>query len=105
GSFEVGGERLEKFYHHWFTNDRQVMELVRELGKQEHILLRPTRTGMYFAHNFYRLSSPFDVLRFTPLSMIDRIRLGLLVLRARKVVHWNELESLTAVEWLREIGG
>lgn len=105
GSFEVGGERLEKFYHHWFTNDRQVMELVRELGKQEHILLRPTRTGMYFAHHFYRLSSPFDVLRFTPLNMIDRIRLGLLVLRARKVVHWNELESLTAVEWLREIGG
>lgn len=105
GSFEVGGARLEKFYHHWFTNDRQVMELIRELGKQDRILLRSTRTGMYFANNFYRLSSPLDVLRFTPLSMIDRIRLGLLVLRARKVQHWSELESLTAAEWLREIGG
>jgi protoporphyrinogen oxidase len=33
GTFEVNGERLEKFYHHWFTNDRHVADLVRELGE------------------------------------------------------------------------
>ncbi|MEP6889185.1 MAG: NAD(P)/FAD-dependent oxidoreductase [Nitrospirota bacterium] len=105
GSFAVGGTRLEKFYHHWFTNDRHVMELINELGLQQNVLLRPTRTGMYFANNFYRLSSPLDVLRFSPLNIVDRIRLGLMVLRARKVKHWAELESLTAEEWLRLIGG
>jgi protoporphyrinogen oxidase len=105
GTFEVGGQRLEKFYHHWFTNDRYVIELIEELGRQQDILLRPTRTGLYFAHNFYRLSSPLDVLKFAPLRLLDRIRLGLMVLRARKVEHWTELESLTAQEWLRQIGG
>jgi len=105
GSFDVGGTRLEKFYHHWFTNDRHVMDLIQELGLEANVLLRPTQTGMYFAHNFYRLSSPLDVLRFTPLNLLDRVRLGLMVLRARKVEHWKELESLTAQEWLRQIGG
>lgn len=105
GSFDVGGQRLEKFYHHWFTSDRHVMDLVRELGQEDRILLRPTRTGMYFAHNFFRLSSPLDVLRFTPLRLQDRIRLGLMVLRARRITDWTPLESLTAAEWLRQIGG
>ena len=28
-----GGARLEKFYHHWFTSDIHVMELIEELGQ------------------------------------------------------------------------
>jgi protoporphyrinogen oxidase len=78
GSFEVGGTRLEKFYHHWFTNDRHVNELVRELGVEDAIVYRPTRTGMYYANRFYRLSTPRDVLRFAALSFGGRLRLGLL---------------------------
>jgi protoporphyrinogen oxidase len=105
GSFEVGGTRLEKFYHHWFTSDTHVVDLVRELGQEGQVVHRATRTGMYFAHRFFRLSTPLDVLRFTPLSVIARLRLGLLALRARRVRNWNELEHLTAEEWLIGLGG
>ena len=105
GSFSVGGAELERFYHHWFTNDVHVMDLIRELGTRDSVLLRPTRTGMYYAHNFFKLSSPLDVLRFTPLSFVDRLRLGLMVLRARNVKDWRDLEHRSASAWLREIGG
>jgi protoporphyrinogen oxidase len=105
GSFPVGDTRLEKFYHHWFTSDTQVLDLVRELGRDDQILHRATRTGMYFAHHFFRLSTPLDVLRFTPLSIAGRLRLGLLALRARQVRDWQELEKLTAEEWLVRLGG
>ena len=83
GSFEVNGERLERFYHHWFTSDTHVAELARELGTESRIVYRATRTGLYFANHVFRLSSPLDVLRFTPLSLVARLRLGLLALRAR----------------------
>jgi len=33
--FDVDGVKLEKFYHHWFTSDTAVFELVRELGLEE----------------------------------------------------------------------
>ncbi|MBA2964503.1 MULTISPECIES: NAD(P)/FAD-dependent oxidoreductase [Ramlibacter] len=105
GSFDVGGERLEKFYHHWFTNDLHVVQLARDLGTEDRILARSTRTGMYFAHRFLKLSTPADVLRFTPLRFADRLRLGLLALRARRVQDWMGLEDRTAAEWLRALGG
>jgi len=96
---------LEKFYHHWFTNDRHVNELVREMGEDDRIVYRPTRTGMYFANHIFRLSSPIDVLRFTPLPLVDRVRLGILALRARGVENWRALEDETAEEWLIRLGG
>jgi protoporphyrinogen oxidase len=105
GTFDVNGERLEKFYHHWFTNDVHVNELVKDLGAGDDVLYRPTRTGMYYANNFFKLSTPGDLLRFTPLPFHDRVRLGLLALRARRVQNWMELENLTAAEWLKSLGG
>ncbi|MFD3299094.1 NAD(P)/FAD-dependent oxidoreductase [Aquipseudomonas alcaligenes] len=104
-AFEVGGEKLDRFYHHWFTNDQHIMELIKELGQGERISINPTNTGMYYANNFFKLSTPWDLLNFTPLSFFDRIRLGLLALRARRVKHWAALENKTAAEWLRELGG
>ena len=105
GSFRVNGERLEKFYHHWFTNDQHILQLVTELGTQQRVLFRPAKTGMYFAHDFFKLSTPLDLLRFTPLPVIDRLRLGFLALRARRVADWHDLEELSAAEWLRRMGG
>ncbi|GGP26029.1 NAD(P)/FAD-dependent oxidoreductase [Silvimonas amylolytica] len=104
-AFDVEGEKLDRFYHHWFTNDREVMALIDELHLNDHIAINPTNTGVWFANNFFKLSTPADLLRFTPLSFVNRVRLGLLALRARKVDNWMALEDKTAAEWLRELGG
>lgn len=104
-AFEVGGEKLDRFYHHWFTNDLEVMSLIDELGLNDHVEINPTNTGIYYANNFFKLSTPWDLLNFTPLGFFDRIRLGLLVLRARRIKDWKSLENKTAHEWLRELGG
>jgi protoporphyrinogen oxidase len=104
-AFEVGGEKLERFYHHWFTNDLAVMGLIDELGLSERVEISSTNTGIYYANNFFKLATPWDLLNFKPLGFSDRIRLGLLALRARWVDDWTTLESKTADEWLRELGG
>jgi protoporphyrinogen oxidase len=104
-AFNVGGEKLDRFYHHWFTNDKEVMQLIDELGLNDRVEINPTNTGVYYANNFFKLSTPWDLLNFTPLSFFDRIRLGLLALRARRVKDWMVLEDKTAHEWLRELGG
>ena len=105
GNFLVGGTRLEKFYHRWFTNDGHVMRFIQELGQANRVLLRPSRTGMYYVHNFFNLSIPIDLLRFSPLPLRDRARLGQLALRARRVQDWRSLEDRTAADWLRELDG
>lgn len=105
GSFEVNGQRLEKFYHHWFTNDRYVMELVQELNVHDQVIYRPTRTGIYYANNFFKLSSPLDLLKFKPLNWFNRLRLGFFALWSRRLKNWQKLESLTAKEWLLKVCG
>ena len=104
-AFDVGGAKLDRFYHHWFTNDSAVMDLIAELNITDRVEINPTNTGIYYANNFFKLSSPWDLLKFKPLSFTNRIRLGLLALKARRVKNWIELEDKTAEEWLCELGG
>lgn len=106
GTFEFGdGVTLEKFYHHWFNNDVFVPELVKELGMEGDVILLPTRTGMYFNGRMWKLSTPLDLLRFKALSLIDRIRLGLLVFQVRRIKDWKTIEHLSIREWLEQLAG
>ncbi|QYD67857.1 NAD(P)/FAD-dependent oxidoreductase [Paraburkholderia edwinii] len=106
GTFQFrDGVTIEKFYHHWFNNDEYVPRLVKELGLEGEIVTLPSRTGMYFSGKMWRLSTPLDLLKFTPLSLIDRIRLGLLVFKVRKIKDWRSIEHLTIREWLEPLCG
>jgi len=106
GTFEFkDGVTIEKFYHHWFDNDTYVPELVKELGMDGDVVIMPSKTGMYFNGKHWRLSTPLDLLRFSPLPFLDRIRLGLMVLKVRKVKDWKAIEHLTIKEWLEPLCG
>ncbi|MET0319719.1 MAG: NAD(P)/FAD-dependent oxidoreductase [Duganella sp.] len=99
------GVTVEKFYHHWFDNDVYVPQLVRELGLAGDIVTMPSKTGMYFSGRHWKLSTPLDLLRFTALPLLDRIRLGLMVLKVRRVRDWKAIEHLTIREWLEPLCG
>jgi protoporphyrinogen oxidase len=99
------GVRLEKFYHHWFNNDVFVPELVKELGLEGDVVTLPTNTGMYFNGRHWKLSTPLDLLRFTALPLVDRVRLGLLVLQVRRIKDWRTIEHLSIREWLQSLAG
>jgi len=104
-AFDVGGAKLDRFYHHWFTSDLEAMRLIHDLGLDDRVEVNPTHTGVYYANRCFNLSTPWDLLNFTPLGFWDRVRLGLLALRARRVRNWRSLEGKTAQEWLCELGG
>lgn len=106
GTFEFSdGVTIEKFYHHWFNSDNFVSGLVDDLGMKDDIILLKSNTGMYFNGQIWKLSSPLDLLRFTALSIIDRIRLGLLVFKVRKIKDWRAIEHLSIREWLESLCG
>lgn len=98
--FDVGGHELEKFYHHWFTSDTHINNIASRIGRRDQIVTRQTRTGMYYSGNFFRLSTPMDLLRFTAIPLLDRIRTGLATLAVRRVKDWKKLEDISAKDWL-----
>lgn len=102
--FEIDGVRLDQFYHYWYVGNTVVHDFAREVGGGDDIVVRATRTDLFHNGRFYRLSTPMDVLRFRPLGFLDRIRLGLMVLKAQRVKDWQYLETITAERWLTELG-
>ncbi len=106
GVFELApGIFLERFYHHWFGSDLAVLDWLREIGLQDDLISAPTNTGLYFANSIFRLSSPLDLLKFTPLPFVDRIRTGLMALAARRINDYRELESISAKDWIVKMAG
>ena len=104
-TFEVGGEPLERFYHHIFTTDTAVVRLINEVGVNERLIWRPSKVGIFYGDRIYPFVTPLDLLRFTPVSLPDRVRLGLMGLWLRRQRDGARYENITATEWIRRFAG
>jgi protoporphyrinogen oxidase len=106
GTFQFDdGVEVEKFYHHWFNSDQYVPELVEELNLSGDVTKLPSKTGMYLNGRMWNLSTPLDLLKFSALSLWDRVRLGLLVFKVRRISDWKHIEHLSIREWLEPLCG
>ena len=100
-TFDVGGARLERGYHHWFTSDTDIIELTEEIGLGHQIRWIDSTVGTLYDGHIYNFVTPMDLLKFKPLSLVDRIRLGLITLYLQRQKDYRKYESVTADEWLR----
>lgn len=100
-TFPVEGTRLEKFYHHIFVSDREMIALIEELGLGEKMRWLPSKVGIYYEGQIYDFVTPFDLLRFRPLGLLQRLRTGIVTLYLQRFADWRNLEDITALEWVR----
>jgi len=99
-TLKVGELKVEKCYHHIFTSDTEVIELAKELGLSKELLWKTPSNGVFMNHTIYPFSTPLDLLNFRELSFINRIKMGMLVFKAKKINNWKELEYLTSKQWI-----
>ena len=104
-TFDVGGQRLERGYHHWFTSDTDIVELLEEIGLGDTVRWIDSTVGTLYDGRIYDFVTPLDLLKFKPLSLPNRIRLGLTTLYLQRQKDWQRYESVTAEKWLRHHGG
>jgi protoporphyrinogen oxidase len=96
---------IEKYYHHWFTSDRDVLELLAEIGLRERVRWISPVMGIFREGRVYRFTSPTDLLRFRPFSLRAKLRFGLLALFLQRYPRRETFEGVSAVEWLLRYGG
>ncbi|MBN1955020.1 MAG: NAD(P)/FAD-dependent oxidoreductase [Anaerolineae bacterium] len=96
---------LERFYHHWFASDQDAIGLIEELGAREQLFFPRPTTSIYHEGRIHPFDSAIRVLQFTPISLVDRLRVGLVTLYLRLLRNWHPLEKLTAAEWTRRAVG
>jgi protoporphyrinogen oxidase len=114
---------VERYYHHWFASDRAILGLIDELGWRDRVLFPWPSTAVYHEGRFYRLDAPLSagfagwpwldrlpgagtlargvhLLRFPPLTLVDKMRYGLAALALLLAPGWQRFERTTADAWL-----
>lgn len=101
----VGNDMLDVFYHHIFTNDTILIDVIKELGLEQSLKWYEPSNVIYINKKVYPFTSPMDLLMFKPLSFLSRIRMGIMVLQARFVKDYLSIEDTTAREWIIKHAG
>jgi len=109
GTFPIEGTRLERGYHHWFTSDTHIVAQMEELGLGDRVQWIPSKVGFLHGGKIWNWVTPMDVLRFTPMSLLGRLRLGastfyLSYLQTNRNKFYD-YEKVTAAAWLKKWAG
>lgn len=96
---------LEKFYHHWFETDADVLKLAAEIGGADKVLFPRPKTSYWIDGHIYRSEMNASALKL-PLSLISLFRLGLAGVYLKFITkNWRALEQVTADHWMRRVMG
>jgi len=121
---------LDRFYHHIFASDDQIIGLAEELGLDDTILFESPVTSILKDSVLYPINKPVEVpwleslpfgsafsnlldlvvtalrvLAFKPIPFFDRLRVGLVTAYLRYSRDWKALEKVTADAWMAKAAG
>jgi protoporphyrinogen oxidase len=91
---------LERFYHHWFTSDNAIIDLIGQLGLSHKLFFPRPITSIWYRGRAYPFDSYLRALTFPHLSLFDKLRAGPVAIYLRLLRDWPRLERHTAHDWL-----
>ena len=90
---------LERFYHHWFTSDDAIINLIQEIGETDKLFFPRPVTAIWYQGKAYPFDSYLRAMLFPHLSLIDKLRAAPVAVYLRLARNWRQLEQHTAHEW------
>ncbi len=96
---------VEKAYHFLYKTDAHMLGVLKELGLDEKLEFHKSSVATYYDGRLYPMESPLDLIKFTPLTFLNRIRAGLAVLYLQNVRNWEKLTKISALDWLTRYSG
>ncbi|KAF5418070.1 MAG: hypothetical protein C5S49_02115 [Candidatus Methanogaster sp.] len=105
-SYHIGNYHIEKYYHHIFKSDSELIHLADELGIGADLQWLKGTTGYHINGKIYPMTTPIELLK-SPLSVLDLIRLARIVLMTRRARDEEiyKLDRVTAKEWILKNAG
>ena len=104
-TFNTAGDPLEHYYHHFFTHDAEIHWLLDNLGLSKSLVYRRTRMGFFRHGRIFDFTTALDLMRFTPLASIDKLRFALSSLYLSRRKSWRAYEGIAALEWFYRFAG
>lgn len=104
-AWQLGDVTWDRHYHVTLLSDSRLRALLSELGLESDMQWRITRTGFFTGGRLYSMSDALEFLRFPPLGLIGKFRLGMTIVYASRLTDWKKLERIPVAEWLEKLSG
>jgi protoporphyrinogen oxidase len=104
-AWQLGDVVWDRHYHVTLLSDTVLRSLLDELGLEKEMRWVETRTGFYTDGQLLSMSNTLEFLKFPPLGLIGKLRLGGTIFYASRVKDWKRLEKIPVAEWLEKLSG
>ncbi len=95
----------DRFYHVILSNDLYLLDFINELGLQDELFWKVTKSGFFNDGKLVSLSSIGDFIRFPFMSAFQKFRLALGILYCGKIRNPSKLDKIYVGEWLTRVFG
>jgi protoporphyrinogen oxidase len=104
-AWSIGDVVWDKHYHVTLLSDSFTRKIVEEIGLGDEFEWVETKTGFYTDGKLVSMSNTVEFLKFPPLDLVSKFRLGGTIFYAARVKDWKSLEKVTVEEWLTKLSG
>jgi len=103
--WQLGDLTWDKHYHVTLLSDSYTRKIVEEIGLENEFEWVETKTGFYTDGKLVSMSNTLEFLKFPPLDLISKLRLGGTIFYAARVKNWKALEKVSVEDWLTKLSG
>jgi len=103
--FDFSGLDIEKYYHFVCGPDYPLFDLMKELDIYDKLHWTNTKMGLFYHGKLYKWGGPFELLVFPRAGLIQKARYGLHVFFASKIRDWENLDDISAIQWIEKWEG
>ena len=104
-AWQIGDLTWDKHYHVTLLSDAFTRKVVEEIGLKDEFEWVETKTGFYTDGKLVSMSNTLEFLKFPPLDLISKFRLGATIFYASRVKDWKALEKISVEDWLTKLSG
>jgi protoporphyrinogen oxidase len=104
-AWQIGDVTWDRHYHVTLLSDSFTRKIVEEIGLGDEFEWVETKTGFYTDGKLVSMSSTPEFLKFPPLGIVSKLRLGGTIFFASRVKDWKALEKISVEDWLTKLSG
>lgn len=104
-AWDLDGVVWDRHYHVTLLSDTALRNVLSELGIEDELQWTETKTGFYTDGKLVSMSNTVEFLKFPPLDLISKLRLGATIFYAARVKDWKQLEKVSVADWLTKLSG
>ncbi|AKO03473.1 NAD(P)/FAD-dependent oxidoreductase [Xanthomonas oryzae pv. oryzicola] len=98
--FDFDGLRIERYYHFICKTDYPLFSLLDEMQLSDRLHWTDTKMGYFYQGKLHKWGTPFALLGFPHLGLVDKVRYALHVMHTKGIRDWAALDKENARDWI-----